>query len=245
VQGLDDENEYLLAFDDADFDRAGTTFNLADWLVKTPRALLAKSFGLPESVFASLPSPNPYIQNGTTTKYANVTGGNGELTGDASYVYRTFQHAPEPAPGGGGQWWKIDSTNFPIAKTIASTYVTIEPKGVRELHWHPTSEEWLYFHSGTARATVFTGNSNARTFDFKAGDTAVFPDNAGHYIENTSATQNLTFIEIYKSDRVADVSLTQWLALTPADIVASVIKIPVDVVLELKKEKQVIVHGSK
>jgi hypothetical protein len=44
---------------------------------------------------------------------------------------------------------------------------------------------------------------------------------------------------------VADVSLTQWLALTPADIVASVIKIPVDVVLELKKEKQVIVHGSK
>jgi oxalate decarboxylase/phosphoglucose isomerase-like protein (cupin superfamily) len=67
----------------------------------------------------------------------------------------------------------------------------------------------------------------------------------GHYIENTSATQNLTFIEIYKSERVADVSLTQWLALTPADIVASVLKIPVDVVLGLKKEKQVIVHGSK
>jgi oxalate decarboxylase/phosphoglucose isomerase-like protein (cupin superfamily) len=43
------------------------------------------------------------------------------------------------------------------------------------------SEEWLYFHSGTARATVFTGNSNARTFDFKAGDTAVFPDNSGNY----------------------------------------------------------------
>jgi oxalate decarboxylase len=67
----------------------------------------------------------------------------------------------------------------------------------------------------------------------------------GHYIENTSATQNLTFIEIYKSERVADVSLTQWLALTPADIVANVLKIPVDVVLGLKKEKQVIVHGSK
>jgi oxalate decarboxylase len=43
------------------------------------------------------------------------------------------------------------------------------------------SEEWLYFHTGTARATVFTGNSNARTFDFKAGDTAVFPDNSGNY----------------------------------------------------------------
>jgi oxalate decarboxylase/phosphoglucose isomerase-like protein (cupin superfamily) len=41
------------------------------------------------------------------------------------------------------------------------------------------SEEWLYFHSGEAQATVFTGNSNSRTFNFKAGDTAVFPDNAG------------------------------------------------------------------
>jgi oxalate decarboxylase len=106
------------------------------------------------------------------------------------------------------------------------------------------SEEWLYFHSGTARATVFTGNSNSRTFDFKPGDTAVFPDNSGHYIENTSPTENLTFIEIYKSERVADVSLTQWLALTPADIVADVLKVPVSVVEGLKKEKQVIVHGS-
>jgi oxalate decarboxylase len=117
-----------------------TTFNLADWLSRTPKSILAKSFGLPESTFTSLPSPNPYIQNNTAGRASNrtVSGGGGELAGDASYVYRTFSHAPEPAPGGGGQWWKIDSTNFPVAKTIASTYVVIEPKGVRELHWHPT-----------------------------------------------------------------------------------------------------------
>jgi oxalate decarboxylase/phosphoglucose isomerase-like protein (cupin superfamily) len=41
------------------------------------------------------------------------------------------------------------------------------------------AEEWLYFHKGHARATVFTGNANSRTFDFSAGDTAVFPDNSG------------------------------------------------------------------
>lgn len=121
--------------------RCRTTFNLDDWLSKTPKSILAKSFGLPESVFSSIPSPNPYILNSTTGRPSNQTtivGGKGELAGDASYVYRTFKHAPEPAPGGGGQWWKIDSTNFPVAKTIASTYVVIEPKGVRELHWHPT-----------------------------------------------------------------------------------------------------------
>lgn len=41
------------------------------------------------------------------------------------------------------------------------------------------AEEWLYFHQGKARATVFLGNALARTFDFSAGDTAVFPDNSG------------------------------------------------------------------
>lgn len=41
------------------------------------------------------------------------------------------------------------------------------------------AEEWLYFHQGQARATVFLGNALARTFDFTAGDTAVFPDNSG------------------------------------------------------------------
>lgn len=66
----------------------------------------------------------------------------------------------------------------------------------------------------------------------------------GHYIENTSETQNLTWIEIYKSDRVADISLTQWLALTPADIVASILKLPLDVVEDLKKEKQVLIRGN-
>jgi oxalate decarboxylase len=67
---------------------------------------------------------------------------------------------------------------------------------------------------------------------------------AGHYIENTSATKNLTWIELYKSDRVADISLAQWLALTPADVVASVLKISIDVVNDLKKEKQVLIKGN-
>jgi oxalate decarboxylase len=107
---------------------------------------------------------------------------------------------------------------------------------------HPLqAEEWLYFASGNARATVFIGNAAARTFDFSAGDTAVFPDNSGHYVENTSEDNDLVWIEIYKSDRVVDISLAQWLALTPPGIVASTLEIPLDVVESLKKEKQVIV----
>ncbi len=65
---------------------------------------------------------------------------------------------------------------------------------------------------------------------------------ARHYIENTSDTEDLVWVEIYKSDRVADISLSQWLALTPADIVAQTMKVPVGFVEKLKKEKQVLLQ---
>lgn len=241
VQGLEDENEFLLVFDEADFDKVGTTFMVDDWIAHTPRDVLAKNFGLNESVFDNVPVPNPYIFNGPISTKNVTDGPAGELTGNASFVYRTFEHEGEPVPGKGGEFYKIDSTNFPVSKTIAATFVRLEPKGLRELHWHPNAEEWLYFHKGKARATVFIGGTNARTFDFSAGDTAAFPDNSGHYIENTSDTEDLIWIEIYKSDRVADIPLTQWLALTPADIVAQTLKIPLEIAEGLKKEKQVLI----
>ncbi|KAI8626029.1 RmlC-like cupin domain-containing protein [Xylariaceae sp. FL1651] len=243
VQGLEDENEFLLVFDDGNFDAVGTTFNVDDWITHTPKSVLAKNFGLPESVFGSVPSPNPYILNATVDTH-NVTGGNGELTGNSSYVYYAKDHPLEDVPGQGGTLRIIDTTTFPVAKTIAATVVTLSPGGLRELHWHPNAEEWLYFHQGQARATVFIGNAIARTFDFRAGDTGVFPDNSGHYIENTSETEDLVWIEIYKSDRVQDISLTQWLALTPADVVANVLKIPIDVAEKLKKEKQYLIKSQ-
>ena len=66
----------------------------------------------------------------------------------------------------------------------------------------------------------------------------------GHYIENTSDTEKLVWIEVYKSDHFADVSLTQWLALTPPALVATALNIPVDVVQKLKKEKQYLIKGN-
>ncbi|KAL4871489.1 hypothetical protein BDV12DRAFT_183620 [Aspergillus spectabilis] len=243
VQGLSDENEYLLVFDDGDFEKVGTTFMVDDWIKHTPRDVLAKNFGVDASVFDNVPEKFPYILNGTIPEEAN-NGPHGTLTGNSSYVYHTYDHPSEPVPGQGGTFRRIDSRNFPISTTIAATIVELEPKGLRELHWHPNAEEWLYFHKGSARATVFIGDSKARTFDFHAGDTAVFPDNSGHYIENTSEDETLVWLEFYKSERVADISLAQWLALTPAETVANVLKIDIEVVKEIKKEKQLLLKGN-
>ncbi|DAA78741.1 TPA_exp: putative oxalate decarboxylase [Trichophyton benhamiae CBS 112371] len=240
LQGLEDENEILLIFDDGDFDRVGTTFMVADWISHTPKDVLAKNFGVPPSTFDKTYNPDLALINSTiSTK--TVEGGNGALTGNSSYTFH-ISNAPEiQVPGGGGTIQVVDSKNFPVSKTIACAVVRLKPGGMRELHWHPTAEEWLYFHSGNARATVYIGGGLARTFDFTAGDAGVFPDNSGHYIENTSETEELIYLELYKADRVADVSLSQWLALTPSDIAAAAINVPIEVIEQIKKEKQYIV----
>ena len=178
IVGLADQSEYLLVFDDGNFDALGTTFNLDDWLTHTPIDILAKNFGVNASIFNSVPKTDPYIVPGNGSS-EGIVSPYGTLNGTSSYVYSLRTNPPQPVPGGGGTFAKIDSTNFPIATTIAATYVTLKPGGLRELHWHPNADEWLYFHQGTGRATVFLGSSTARTFDFSAGDTAVFPDNSG------------------------------------------------------------------
>ncbi|SMR53199.1 unnamed protein product [Zymoseptoria tritici ST99CH_1E4] len=243
VQGLDDENEFLLAFDDGDFEATGVTFNVDDWIAHTPKHILAKNFGVDVSVFQNTPKTNPKILQGIappdSTKADHPFG---DLTETKlTYVIRSKDVPPTIVPGGGGSIQIFDSRNFPIATTIASSVVRIKPGGLRELHWHPNADEWVFFAQGQARATVFLGGSTARTFDFTAGDTAVFPSNSGHYVENTSPTEELIWIELYKADRVADISLTQWLALTPKEVVAQALNVSTEFVETLKQEKQVIV----
>ena len=59
---------------------------------------------------------------------------------------------------------------------------------MRELHWHPNTNEWQYYLEGQARMGVFAASGQARTFDFQAGDVGYVPFAMGHYIENTGTT---------------------------------------------------------
>ena len=65
---------------------------------------------------------------------------------------------------------------------------------------------------------VFAASGQARTFDFGGGDVGYVPFAMGHYIENTGS-KPLRFLEMFKSSYYADLSLNQWLALTPPELV--------------------------
>jgi oxalate decarboxylase len=238
IQGLEEGCEFLLVFDDGAFSE-NETFLITDWFKHTPRDVLAKNFGVPASSFAALPmdiDKARYLFPGTLP---------GPLeTRPAHEVPRRFSHrmhAQEPVTAAGGTARITDSSNFPISQTIAAALVEVEPGGLRELHWHPNASEWQYYLQGRGRMTVFASAGKARTFDYAAGDVGYIPFAMGHYVENTG-DEPLRFLEMFRSDHFADVSLRQWMALSPPTMVAEHLNLDAAMVAGLSPEKPVIVR---
>ncbi|MDT9719018.1 oxalate decarboxylase family bicupin [Paenibacillus sp. ClWae2A] len=234
IQGLEDGCEFLLVFDDGSFSDLNT-LSISDWFAHTPPEVLSVNFGVPESAFQSMPKEQVYIFQDTVPGSIESQ----EVQSPYGTVPLTFKHrllAQEPLITPGGSVRIVDSTNFPISTTVAAALVEIRPGAMRELHWHPNADEWQYYLTGQGRMTVFGGNGIARTFDYRAGDVGYVPVAMGHYIQNTG-TDTLWFLEIFRSDRFEDVSLNQWMALTPRDLVRDNLNAPPELLDALRKVK--------
>jgi oxalate decarboxylase len=235
IQGLNPDGcEFLLVFDDGDFSEENT-FLISDWFKHTPKDVLAKNFGVPAAEFAKLPDPSE--------RYIFPLPVPGPLASDkiagATPVPQTFSHrmmAQDPIRTRSGTVRITDSSVFKASTTTAAALVEVEPGGMRELHWHPNTDEWQYYIQGKARMGVFANSGDARTFDFDAGDVGYVPFAMGHYVENIGDTA-LRFLEIFKSSYYADVSLNQWMALTPPELVQGHLDLTDKVMAALRKEK--------
>jgi oxalate decarboxylase len=139
----------------------------------------------------------------------------------------------------GGQVRVVDSSNFPAATTIAAALVEVEPGAMRELHLHPNVDEWQYYISGQGRMSVFAASGKARTFDYQGGDVGYVPFAMGHYVENTG-DEPLRFLEVFRSSYFADISLNQWMALVPADLVQSHLNLDEQTIAALRKDKPIL-----
>jgi oxalate decarboxylase len=239
IQGLDpDGTEFLLVFDDGEFDE-DNTFLLSDWIKHVPPDVLAKNFGVPATAFAQTPDPSQlYIFPAPIPGPLAADKIAGAVEVPQSFSHR--MHAQTPVTSKGGTVRITDSKNFPVSKTIAAALVEVEPGGMRELHWHPNTDEWQYYIAGRARMGVFGASGQARTFDFEENDVGYVPFAMGHYIENTGST-TLRFLEMFKSDYYADVSLDQWLALTPPELVNAHLHADSQLMQALRKEKTPVV----
>lgn len=220
IQGLGPDGcEFLLVFDEGTFSEY-TTFLISGWLSHTPRDVLAKNCRLTDADLSKLPSQEGlealYIFPGTVPgplEADKAAVGGEAVASKVDYTFRMKAMNPSIETAGGSVR-KVDSTNFPPSKTVAAALVEVKPGGMRELHWHPNSSEWQYYINGSGRMTVFGSSGNAQTMNFNENDVGFVPRVAGHYVENIGR-EDLVFLEMFKSDRVVDVSLNQWIRRLP------------------------------
>ena len=244
IQGLAPGGcEFLLVFDEGDFSEDGT-FLLSETVAHVPRKVLAKNFRLAETAIEKLPTEELYIfpakLPGSLAQDKAAIGGR-NVESPIQYTFKMSGMAPTKKTAG-GEVRIIDSTNFPVSKNVAAALVTLKPRALRELHWHPNANEWQFWLAGKGRMTVIMNEGRARTMDFNANDVGYVPRVATHYIENTGDT-DLIFLEMFKADRFVDVSLNQWLRRVPPEAVASHLNLGPDLIAKIPAEKELVIAG--
>ncbi|KAJ7082938.1 oxalate decarboxylase [Mycena belliarum] len=228
-----DGSEFLLIFDDGAFSE-DSTFLLTDWLAHVPAEVIQKNFQANSEAFSHIPAKELYIFPGSPPSADATAPSSPQGQVPNSYSFALSQVNATKLPGGSV---KIMST------TIAAAEVTVEPGAIRELHWHPTMDEWSFFLEGQGRVTIFASQGNARTFNYQAGDIGFVPTAMGHYVENTGNT-TLKYLEIFNADRFQDISLNQWLALTPPELVKAHLQLSDETIASLSKTKNTVVGGQ-
>jgi oxalate decarboxylase len=244
IQGLEpDGAEFMLVFDEGDFSESDTVL-LSDSMAHIPREVLSKNFGVAEKAFAGLPGNELFIfqtavPGALEADQKAAAGAFGPSAQD--FAFRTMEMPPSKRTKG-GEVRIVDSSRFKASTTVAMAMVTVHPGGLRELHWHPNADEWQYYISGKGRMTVVSTGNRARTMNFQAGDVGYVEKSLLHYIENTGDT-DLVFLEMFKSSYYQDLSLSEWLAHTPAELVMAHLRIDKATYDAIPKDAAVIMPG--
>jgi oxalate decarboxylase len=244
IQGLEPDGvEFLLVFDNGNFSEGNTTL-ITDWLRHCPPEVLAKNWGVDEKDLDSLytvPTEGLFIfQKGVPGPLADEQNYVAGARGLTKVAFDFPMHAMDPTfTTKSGEVRIVDGRNFPVT-TTSMAHVIVKPGGLRELHWHPNANEWSYFLQGKGRMTVFFTAGKARTMDFNPGDVGYVPQTFGHYVENTG-DDDLIFIEMFKSTKFQDLSLSSWVTHAPEQIVMDHLRITPEVLKAIPRSNSTVV----
>jgi oxalate decarboxylase len=210
--------QFILIFDNGYFSEFGT-FSITDWIGHAPKALLAKSFGLPETTFDSFPKQEVYFARGAIPPDPQSVPLQGWKLPPQTHRYRLLEQDPH-AIYAGGREWRVDASRFPISTTITGVILDLDPGGLRELHWHPNADEWQYVIDGQIAVTMFGSHGRFRVETLGQGDVGYIPQGYGHSIENVGDKPCRVLIGL-NSGVYQGIDLSQWIAGNPADVLAT------------------------
>ncbi|WP_421694035.1 cupin domain-containing protein [Aestuariivirga sp.] len=238
IQGLEGGTEFLLVFDDGNFSE-NETLLITEFMAHMPPEVIAKNFGISAAHFANIPKSEKYIfRMPVPEPLETVRAQLPAAPPKYPYTWHGSSKQPQPYPGGTAK--VIDAGDFP-ATAMAALVMDIEPGGMRELHWHPDADEWQFYMTGQARMTVFDATAKARTFNYNPGDVGFVPRTLGHYIENIGDTV-LKVVNVFNTPRYQDVSLNNWMALTPPALIRGHLNLDDTAMKALRLERSTIVR---
>jgi oxalate decarboxylase len=244
IQGIGDEEcHFILVFDSGYFSEFAT-FSITDWIAHTPPEVLAKNFHVPASTFANFPKKEVYGMQGPVP--GPLVSNPPSMSRQEPPLTHKFQlKAQKGQIFPGGTFQVASAKEFPISTTMTGALQTLEPNGLRELHWHPGANEWQYYISGHARMTVFGSSGRARTEEFGPGDVGYVPRGWGHYIENTSGSESCQTLIVLDSGTYEEISLSSWIKSTSPALLQTNFGVPKSIFESLPLNSDFISGGSK
>ena len=209
---------FILIFDNGYFSEFGT-FSVTDWIGHAPKPLVAKSLGVPVEAFDGFPAKEVYFARGAAPPDVAAAPLQGLKLPPETHKYRLMAQPPHGVFPGGKEW-RVDSTRFPISRTVTGVVLDLDPGALRTLHWHPNADEWQYVIRGSVSVTLFGSGGRFRTERLDAGDVGYIPQGYGHSVENVGGGPARVLIA-FNSGVYETIDLSQWLATNPADVLAT------------------------
>jgi oxalate decarboxylase len=214
----DEPCHFVLIFDNGYFSEFGT-FSVTDWIGGTPRELVAQNLGIPESALDGFPTKEVYFAQGAVPPAQQSTPLQGWRQSPVTHKFKLLEQQPHRIYKGGREW-RVDSTNFPISKTVTGVVLELEPGALRELHWHPTADEWQYVLEGNISVTSFGSHGRHRIETLEQGDVGYIPQGYGHSVKNVGDKKCRILIG-FNTGVYQTIDLSQWLAGNPPDVLAT------------------------
>jgi oxalate decarboxylase len=137
-----------------------------------------------------------------------------------SFRFQLGAVAPKSWNGG----WAKEATvaEFPVSEKLAGVLMSLNPGGLRELHWHANAAEWAYVIKGQCRVTTINPQGQSQIADFAAGDVWYFPRGFGHSIQGIGS-ENCLFVLVFDNGYFSEFgtfSISDWVGHTPPEVLA-------------------------
>jgi oxalate decarboxylase len=141
------------------------------------------------------------------------------------FKYRLEASHPDRREGGVNR--TATARTFPALTDIALYSMSIEPAGMRELHWHPNAHELSYVLTGNGEAGIFSPLGDHGMVALAPGSLTFVPCGHYHYIRNTGELP-LRLLVGFTHPQPEHIDLSAALPYVPQELLAQTFGLPAD-----------------